>query len=471
MAGAWAVSLGLAFFAGNWAANYFSDKDRNGIKSNSGYENQAALERHLLIRQLTGKEPDSASSDQSQSFTSPVREALAAALANGNANFRSHAIAVLLSGLALGDIGEAVRFTEGIPAGVRRDEMYSALLRRWGELDGRSALAYALERPTAGNRHEGIVGVLTGWATYDSETAFAWALANPGDNPFQSDTLNAVIGQLAVLDPAKAFSYASELSRDAFQTGALKTLADQLHSMGNLNLALTWYADLKEGSVKELALEHVARIWSSYEPIYASEWIESISGQVVREHAIEAVASTWGRTDPQRAASWAAALPEGRARASGTSAAIGTWLQRGEVNLVARWLNQLPPHQDFDDAVRQVALASMQEDPETAMSWADSIIDENLRSVTMNMVGQRWVGMDPLAAQDFYNTSGNSDPTETYVIEDAGLQIFQGELPQEEIPFEPANNESIPGEGDQLYPEGGGEVVEGDFPIETPEGP
>jgi len=447
----------------------FSGQNGDGPGTQNGFASEMALERHLLIRKLTGKPLEPAASGES--FSPPVREALSAALANANMNFRNHAFAVIFSGLALGDIGEAVDFGNKLPPGVRRDEIFVALLRRWGELDGRSALAYALELANAGNRDEGIAGVLAGWATYDPQTSYQWALANPGQNPFQSERLNAVIGQIAIGDPAAAFAYASELPVDSFRTGALRTIADQLHAEGKLGLALPWFVNLAEGPVKEVAFEHVARIWSSYEPVFAAEWVEQNSRQVVHAQALSAVAATWGRTDPQRAADWASELPTGRARSAGVSAAVGTWLDLGEVNDVAGWLNRQPTHQDFDDAVRKVALASMYDDPETAMSWAESIIDENLRSVTMNMVGQRWMSLDQAAAQAYYGNSGEeTGPAETYLIGAPGLQVFQsdsGENTEVEplptldslpLPIDPGLNESYSPEGNLEEP----------IPLESP---
>lgn len=479
IAGVWAASLGLAFLTGIWVHIHFAGDESIGVQGNGGFESEVALERHLLIRKLTGKPVDAAVSRES--FPPTVQEALSAALADANTNFRSHALAVLLSGLDLVDIGEAVAFTEKLSAGVRRDEMFTALLRRWGELDGRSALAYALEKTNTGNREEGIAAVLAGWATYDPQTPYQWALANPGENPFQSDRLNAVIGQMAAVDPATAFSHASSLPMDSFRTGALRTLADQLHTVGKLSLALPWFADLPEGPVKEVSLEHVARIWSSYEPVSAAEWVERNSEQFIHSQAISAVASTWGRADPQRAATWASQLPTGRARMAGLSPAIGTWLNRGELNSVASWLNQQPPHQDFDDAVRQVALASMIDDPETAMSWADSISDDNLRSVTMNMVGQRWMSFDPSAALAYYGNTGQATgPTETYLIGESGLQVFEGEIAQENaieiqgveeaVPVETGVNEPNPQSDGQSFPESESEIVDGNLPDEFPEG-
>ncbi len=469
IAGAWVVSLGLAFLAGIGIHIRFSGENAGDLGTNGGFASEMALERHLLIRKLTGKslQPDASR----ESFSPPVREALEAALGDANTNFRNHAFAVIFSGLALGDIGEAVGFAKQLPAGVRRDEVFAALLRRWGELDGRSALAFALEQVDTGSRDKGIVEVLAGWATYDPQTSYQWALANAGDNPFQSERLNAVIGQIAVGDPATAFAYAAELPVDSFRTGALRTIADQLHAEGKLSMVLPWFANLTEGPVKEVTLEHVARIWSSYEPVFAAEWVEQNSGQVIHVQAMSAVAATWGRTDPLRAADWAGGLPTGGARSAGVSAAVGTWLDLGEVNAVAGWLNRQPPHQDFDDAVRKVALASMLDDAETAMSWAESIIDENLRSVTMNIVGRRWMSLDPGAAQAYYGQSEQATgPAETYVIGAPGMQAFQSgsavdtevqplpTLDSLPLPIDPGVDESYPPE----------ENFEEPIPLESP---
>ena len=75
---------------------------------------------------------------------------------------------------------------EVLKPSVRRDEIQNSLLRRWAELDGRSALAYALDNSLPWQLEAAVAAALGGWAGNDPDGAWRWAVDNPEKVTFRA---------------------------------------------------------------------------------------------------------------------------------------------------------------------------------------------------------------------------------------------------------------------------------------------
>ena len=408
----------------------------------------AVVERFVMISRLSGSAVAAADTG---AFGPSVRAALRRVLRDPDADGRRYAFRVILSALSLKEIGDAVGFLEGLAPGETREEFLLALLHQWGTQDGRSALAFAVEHSANRVREEAVIAALSGWARERPADAWGWAVEHPGDDPFQSRVVNAVIAQIAAIDAQSGFAYALAVPTEANRAAALETVADTLFASGQQTIGLSWFADLPEGAVKQSALEHVAALWSRYEPVAAAEWIAALPGATDYHMARMAVASAWAVEDSVAAAEWAVSLAEGRGRANAVEAVFDTWVAQGDVRVAAQWLNQLPADVDFDRAVEKIAFTLMDDDPETAMTWADSIFDERLRLTTMALVGSRWMGADSVAATEFMESNGLSVPIGATITDLSGHQVIRRGDYDWTIQYQPVNGSAeaqlaIPGE-------------------------
>ena len=114
----------------------------------------------------------------------------------------------------------------------------------------------------------------------------------------------------------------------------------------------------------------------------------------------------WSAVDPSRAADWALNLPTGNTRRESIRSVIERWLEDAGPNEAAQWLNEIPAHTDLDSSFQKVGFAMMEIDPSAAMTWAESITDNNLRNVTTRLIAARWSQFDPGAARDYLESSG-----------------------------------------------------------------
>ena len=457
---AWLFTIAIAFWVGSHWASSRGGNSLSVVGEQDFEKAQETIERIVVIRRFSGETP---TLDPAESFPPQVQHALTRALREAEPHRRGYAIDVILSGLVLNDIGEAVAFIGNLPLGARRDEMLERLLLRWGELDGRSALAFAFEHSEHWNLEAAVSSALAGWSKSDPESAWDWTVENPGAGPFQSERINAVIREISQDNPQIGFSLAASVANEALRTSALKTVADHLFATDQFRDRLSWFSDLPESSVRQITIDHIARLWSRYEPLYAAEWVLDISENRSNSMALTTIASNWAASDPQRAAQWAVALPAGAARVSSVAAVVDSWLRAGDTAVAAEWLNRQPSHPDYDRAVKQVALTVMSEDPEAAMTWAESITEDRLREVTVTMVASRWMMRDPESATAYLETAELSYPPETVILRDPSIEVLRFSVPEGGAEIRPSLSSSQEGtymgveeastsEGDQNEP-------------------
>ena len=117
----------------------------------------------------------------------------------------------------------------------------------------------------------------------------------------------------------------------------------------------------------------------------------------------------WAESDPAAAAAWLSNLSaEDPAYRQATTQITREWT-RYDLTASSEWLNSLPASPELDRAVATYTYRAAQEDPPTAMSWAESINNASIRERMMLQVAANWKNYDP---QGFTNYLDNSDLNE-----------------------------------------------------------
>ncbi len=401
--GVWFLSLAAVFALG--ALSGFAlrvARERVEVSPDPGRSTEVA-ERAVIVEKLTGQKPPPAAL---HGFAPEMRQALARALKGPDARERSYQARRILEGVTLREIYESVNFINSLSVGPRRDEAQELLLERWGALDGRSAVAYALSETDYWQRERAVAAALVGWADVEPEEAWNWALENPGDDTFSSARLNLLMRRIAQTDSLLAFSYAAAIPDEALRIDAIKSVSSVLVDNDHRAEAIVLVENLPNGLPRSLAIAHLAQGWSRYEPEMAAAWVKGLEDESALLQAAPAVARMWSALDPSRSADWAFDLPAGNTRRESIRSVIERWLEDAGPNEAAQWLNQNPAHIDLDNAFQKVGFAMMEIDPSAAITWAESITDINLRNVTARLIAARWSQIDPQAAQAYMESSG-----------------------------------------------------------------
>ena len=243
---------------------------------------------------------------------------------------------------------------------------------------------------------------------------------NPGSDPFESTRIAAGVNGLMKADPEAALPRVAARNDDRLLTNAGRALADVWFEEGVLAGELGSFSVCWRTRPETLFLA----MPSAYGA--AADWPVNNASDGMNRPTLTVLATQWVEQDLEGAVSWVHALPEGSLRRQGLEVAIDTWLAGGDMASAANWLNEQPPHEDLDGAGRKVALNTYYEDPEAAMTWAVSIVDEDLRIATMYFITSHWMSSTPDGARVFLEANELEALAETISVGDSGVQIFQG---------------------------------------------
>ena len=125
-----------------------------------------------------------------------------------------------------------------------------------------------------------------------------------------------------------------------------------------------------------------------------------------RNAASCAVMDRWAILDPRTLANFAIQLPADSNRNYALSAALAEWTNQ-DLAAASAWLNQLEPSAELDAGVSAITTRQplMAHRPETAVNWAESVFDPELRSQTLAAIVREWAKADHSAAQRYAETS------------------------------------------------------------------
>jgi hypothetical protein len=290
------------------------------------------------------------------------------------------------------------------PHSRQADAEAAAVLEELAIRDPLAAVALAQQERNLRRRAEWLQAALQGWAKIDAPAAARWIARL--DAPAREDAESAVMDG-AIVRPEAAVELALHLMQA--DPGAARAHANHLLSAldraGDYATAVSFASALPD----ELGAEMQGtayQYWARSDPESAFTDAARLPGGEARRLAVDAVLSGWSQADPGGLASYAANLPPGAERTQALATGLGEWVQHNAV-AASVWLDGQPSRPEFDPAVSAVALQPdvAARHPGIAASWAESITDPALRSLTLVSVLQSWSATDPAAARSYLETT------------------------------------------------------------------
>ena len=263
------------------------------------------------------------------------------------------------------------------------------------------ALELAQTAPTPRQRDEFIRAALHGWGTADPQAAAQWTLAHVrlGERRL---AVEALIGG-AISDPAAAIHAAQFLcSADSLlQSDHGHTLITALTRTGRFDLA-TEFAATASGEFRAYWLSTAFSQWANYQPAAAFSAAQTLSDSPARTEALQGAIAGWAASDPAALVAHAEKLPSSTLRASALREGLQQWVSLDPVAASA-WMDRLDPSRDLDPGAAAVATTPVivEKKPDVAASWAESIVDPQLRADTLLDLIRLWATRDPAAARSY----------------------------------------------------------------------
>lgn len=277
-----------------------------------------------------------------------------------------------------------------------RSRMIRELLGQLAETDplGAMKVANSIESLRDGERAK--VAILEVWGRNDPATALNWANQALVDEPRRSrhSKLDAIYRGYAETNPAAAFQQAMLIEDNRLKTGILEdVIATQIEN-GGLEAAKLTIDTLSDPELQSRLRGELVDEWASYDPVSASQYVDSL-GEDASSNLKANLVEEWAESDPAAAAAWLSSLdPSDPAITRASADLIQEWT-RYDLAASAEWLNSLEPSSELDRAVVSYTFRAAEEDPQTAMSWAESIEDDRRRTWMMERVAGTWKEQSP----------------------------------------------------------------------------
>lgn len=282
-----------------------------------------------------------------------------------DAERRHRATQQLVAGLPPRRIMTSIKFLQEIPAGPGRDQLLDIFLESWAREDGRRAMAFAASLNSPSESALATRAVLAGWSGVRPTEAWDWVLNNAGGGVRGLRLMEIVFSQVSATDRETAFSLMEQTTDPAIQDAMGGIVMAQILENATPREAMGWLSAFPAGAVQSAILELVVT-WTASEPWAAADWVYNGFPASSRAYLIDAIAEEW--------------------------------IASQGPGPLADWLNARNPDSSMDGAIRQLAAATAELDPETALGWAQYIQDADERSMLEIMIGRLWIRMDPEGA-------------------------------------------------------------------------
>lgn len=395
----WMVSLGAVFILGILSAFAFH-LGPGATESAASDLTMDQRELALVIERFTGKPADFASIlslGSGAGLPEQVEQALRAIMRESDREERHMAATRLVRGLPSRCMMAAIKFLQEIPADPGRDQVLGCFLERWAKEDGRRAMAFATSLNSAAERELAIRSVLSGWSKNRPAEAWGWVIERTGNSRRGERWLEIIVTNLSGADRATALDLLERIQAPDFQAQMALAVMEQILETETPREAMRWLGEFPANSTRAAAA-FLAKAWARTEPEAATQWLHDSFPQEIE--GLQDVVRDWVYLSPETAAEWVWDSFRGSARRDLMRSIAEEWIVSKGPAPLAEWLNSHGPDATLDGAIEVLALQTTAYDPATALVWAQSIIDEDTRSMLEIMIGRQWIRMDPVAAAD-----------------------------------------------------------------------
>ncbi len=308
---------------------------------------------------------------------------------------RATALRALASAWALNDAPAALAWAQGLDADGDRPTAMASVLTILADLDPTRAISLARESLTGENGNRVVLAALRRLSEDQPEAAGALIVAlSPGYVQTCAALDNA--RSLAAREPTAALAWIDKLPGEGLHQTALNNVLD-IWSRDQPRACEDYVAALPAGPAQDTAAAHLAADLGTVDPANAIAWANTLDSSTARSAALVSVASAWARGDAADASHWAASLPpDDPARAEALGGALSYWVASDAAQASA-WVRTLPDA-DQPRALLAVTPTLAQNDPASAVAWAQDFTNEDIRALALDGVITRWADNDPPAA-------------------------------------------------------------------------
>ena len=234
---------------------------------------------------------------------------VARAASTGSPRQRERALEDVLSSASLAEVKKALEWANALPDGPMKKAALEKIVKRWGELDGPGATAYAAQVYNETGNANLLREALAGWAEKDPQAAVNQLASLGLTDGLTRDIRRDLLEQWADLNPASAAAYATANRETDNWRGLVGTVADEW-SKRDPKAAADWAAALEKGRDKRGAIYTAISNWADADPNGAAAYVSSQPPGENRDMMAGTLARQIGQDDPGAGLKWAALVAD-----------------------------------------------------------------------------------------------------------------------------------------------------------------
>jgi hypothetical protein len=232
--------------------------------------------------------------------------------------------------------------------GAEASELRDLLVRRWADLDAKSAASWSIRLSEGSLADPAVNQVAISWANADLSAAMEWAQSLPeGDlrqtavlgvgyeaartNAFEAlelatglppsvqrdELLVHAVKQWTVTDPENAAIWAGQVTDPALRDRLASAVATAAATRDSSAAVSFLSRSVSPGQEQERAAVSIIQRWAQTSPEAAAVWVEQFPDTPVRTVALQSLVMLWNRQDANASLNWLEHLPEGSLKRSG----------------------------------------------------------------------------------------------------------------------------------------------------------
>ena len=310
------------------------------------------------------------------------------------------------------DVQEALTEAESMTDPQSKMLLTMCLMSKWAETDGPGAMKYAEEHPANGPMGQvAKMGVASAWAEKDPEAVWNWYKGQKDDNNggvFGSNmVLVSLFSSMVETDPDQAFKRLEELDTPAKQMALAGMFQSALFDDDKRQQILKKVDALPDEAERKQAKQMMLGQWAMLAPDQAMEWVKT-QPQDQQHDLRETMGTMLMMSDPKKGANFVLDGATEEEKPKSYSRIVSQWANM-DANAAGTWLKEQPQGPQLDEARQSFVYATSQKDPQTAMSWAATITNPDLRFSATSTAYQTWKKKDAAAADQALGSSGLDD--------------------------------------------------------------
>jgi hypothetical protein len=323
-----------------------------GMKLGLGSQRQAVLS--TVIRKWGGRQPE---------------EAIRYIEGHPDMPLSPYVVTDIINEIVKTDRSRAMKVTLALSNSRMQEHTIRTLTRSWGKEAPQEALAWAMQIENSALQRTAIIEALDGWADHRPRDAMHYAM-NLEDSRVRSEALKRTWANWFSRAPNDALLEALKTGDKALMESLEHTIPRMLESatLAERQTLLKTIPD--EKLTQEIMCNLAGRMSSNGKYAEAVAILNEVPDSRDRDYQLEQMGRNWGEINPEGAAAW---------------------------------LKAQPPSTDKDITVAGFSLSLSKDRPLTALEWARSIADSELRKAALKTALVRWRAQDESAAVAWIN--------------------------------------------------------------------